>query len=73
MRQATVQAALALSPMDAVMAAYHKGDPNYTQYREYAQEAQVTAIFCIVLCSAIGTLLIRFFAPLLLVQVQTLL
>ncbi|KAK9826729.1 hypothetical protein WJX81_002380 [Elliptochloris bilobata] len=67
--KATVQAALAASPMDAVRAAY-PGPPTAEsrQYTQFAEDVLVTAVFCIVICSAIGTLLIRWFAPVLLEQ-----
>ncbi|DBB09325.1 TPA: hypothetical protein ACH3X3_007904 [Trebouxia sp. C0006] len=66
--KATVQAALALSPLDAVIAAY-KSAPKSAQalrYTQYANETLTTAIFCILIDASIGTLLIRAFAPALL-------
>ena len=72
MSQATVQAALALSPLDAVIAAY-KSAPKSAQalrYTQYANETLTTAIFCILIDASIGTLLIRAFAPALLQRVS---
>ena len=69
--QATVQAALAASPMDAVRAAYPgPPTPESRRYAQFAEDALVTAVFCIVICSAVGTLLIRWFAPVLLEHVR---
>ena len=75
-RQATVQAALAASPMDAVNIAYPDAldsrgvpvprTPESARYHQFAEDALVTGVFCIVICSAVGTLLIRWFAPVLL-------
>ena len=67
--QATVQATLANLPTDAVNAAYPVGDPQHAAYSQWAEEALVTAVFCILLCAAIGTFAIRYFAPLLLSKV----
>lgn len=70
--QATVQAALALLPRDAVIAVYGK-TPTTDQgrrYAEYAQNVLTTAVFCILICGSIGTLLIRIFAPVLLQRVS---
>ncbi len=69
--QATVQAALAASLMDAVRAAYPgPPTPEAARYGRFAEDALVTAVFCIVICSAVGTLLIRWFAPALLDQAR---
>jgi hypothetical protein len=66
-----VQAALAASPMDAVRAAYPgPPTPEAARYGRFAEDALVTAVFCIVICSAVGTLLIRWFAPALLDQAR---
>ena len=69
--QATVQAALALSPGDAVKAAYSTnptGD-EARRYTGFATEALTIAVFEILIAGTLGTLLIRFFAPLLLEKV----
>ena len=66
-----MQAALALLPRDAVVAVYGSS-PTTEQGRRYAQYAQdvlTTAVFCILICGSIGTLLIRIFAPVLLQKV----
>lgn len=68
--QATVQATLANLPLDAVAAAFPVGDPRRAQYEQWAEDALVTAVFCILLCATFGTLAIRYFAPLLLVRVR---
>lgn len=67
--QATVQATLANLPMDQVDASIAKTDPRYPLYEQWAEEALVTAVFCIILCGAFGTLAIRYTAPLLLDKV----
>lgn len=67
-----MQAALALSPGDAVKAAY-SADPMGEEARRYtgfATEALTIAVFEILIAGTLGTLLIRFFAPLLLEKVQ---
>ena len=69
--QATVQAALALSPLDAVRLAYpNRNAPGAAQYYEWANEVVTIAIFCILICATVGTLLIRISAPQLLVKVR---
>ena len=72
--QATVQAALALLPRDQVAAVY--GSPPTTEqgqrYTEYAQNCLTAAVFAILICGSIGTLLIRIFAPVLLQKVSLL-
>ena len=70
--QATVQATLALLPLDAVIAAY-KSNPRSAEavrYTRYANEALTAAVFTILIAGSIGTLLIRIFAPLLLDRVS---
>ena len=69
--QATVQATLANLPLDAVASAFPASDPRRAQYEQWAEDALVTAVFCILLCAAIGTLAIRYFAPLLLTRVRS--
>ena len=67
-----MQAALALSPGDAVKAAYSAkpmGD-DAVRYKEFATDALTIAVFEILIAGTLGTLLIRFFAPLLLEKVQ---
>ena len=67
-----MQAALALSPRDAVNVAY--GSSSVTsealQYREWANAALTVAVFEILVAGTIGTLLIRLFAPQLLARVS---
>lgn len=70
-----MQAALALSPGDAVKAAYSAnptGD-EARRYTEFATDALTIAVFEILIAGTLGTLLIRFFAPLLLDKVRHLL
>ena len=67
--QATVQAALALAPRDAVTAAYQP-DPEATPYYDFATEALTIAVFEILIAGTLGTLLIRLTAPRLLDKVQ---
>ena len=70
--QATVQAALALLPRDQVAAVYGSR-PTTEQgqrYTEYAQNCLTTAVFAILICGSLGTLLIRIFAPVLLQKVS---
>lgn len=70
--QATVQAALALSAADAVAAAY-RADPTGDEairYSGFATVALTIAVFEILIAGTLGTLLIRFSAPLLLEKVQ---
>ncbi len=67
--QATVQATLANLPLDQVNEAIPKTDPQYNNYAMWAEEALVTAVFCIIICGAFGTLAIRWFAPVLLDKV----
>lgn len=67
-----MQAALALSPGDAVKAAY-SANPTGDEARRYtgfATEALTIAVFEILIAGTLGTLLIRLFAPLLLKKVQ---
>lgn len=71
--QATVQAALALSPRDAVNAAYQANSVEGVRYGGYATDALTIAVFEILIAGTLGTLLIRFFAPRLLDKVQRLL
>ena len=68
--QATVQATLANLPMDQVQSAYAPTDPAYAENMRWAEEALVTAVFCIIICGAWGTLSIRYLAPFLLQKVQ---
>lgn len=70
--QATVQAALALSPLDAVLAAYKNNlkTPEVVRYVQWANETLTTAVFCILIAGSVGTLLIRIFAPVLLERVS---
>lgn len=65
-----MQATLANLPLDQVNAVYDKTDPLYTQYATWAEEALVTAVFCIIICGAFGTMAIRYLSPLLLEQVS---
>ncbi len=73
--QATVQAALALSPQDAVTAAYQSNLQSIEarRYSGFATEALTIAVFEILIAGTLGTLLIRFFAPKLLDRVKRLL
>ena len=64
--QATVQATLANLPIDQVQSAYKPTDPAYAENMRWAEECLVTAVFCIIICGAWGTLSIRYLAPLLL-------
>ena len=64
--QATVQATLAALPMDQVNSLIPKGTPKYAQYSRWAEDALVTAIFCILICGSLGTVLIRWFSGFLL-------
>ncbi|CAL5227266.1 g10197 [Coccomyxa viridis] len=64
--KATVQATLANLPMDQVQSAYAPTDPAYAENMRWAEEALVTAVFCIIICGAWGTLSIRYLAPFLL-------
>ena len=68
--QATVQATLANLPMDQVQSAYAPTDPAYAENMRWAEEALVTAVFCIIICGAWGTLSIRYLAPFLLQKVR---
>ena len=68
--QATVQATLANLPMDQVQSAYVPTDPAYAENMRWAEEALVTAVFCIIICGAWGTLSIRYLAPFLLQKVR---
>ncbi|KAL3133331.1 hypothetical protein ABBQ38_007206 [Trebouxia sp. C0009 RCD-2024] len=61
--KATVQAALALSPRDAVNAAYQPKSAEGIRYGGYATDALTIAVFEILIAGTLGTLLIRFFAP----------
>ena len=58
--QATVQATLAALPMDQVQALIPKNSPVYAENMRWAEDALVTAIFCILICGSLGTLLIRY-------------
>lgn len=67
-----MQAALALSAADAVAAAY-RADPRGDEairYSGFATVALTIAVFEILIAGTLGTLLIRFSAPLLLEKVQ---
>ena len=64
--QATVQATLANLPIDQVQSAYKPTDPGYAENMRWAEECLVTAVFCIIICGAWGTLSIRYLAPFLL-------
>ncbi|BDA43853.1 Sodium/hydrogen exchanger 9B2 [Coccomyxa sp. Obi] len=66
--KATVQATLANLPLDQVNAVYAPTDPQYKEYANWAEETLVTAVFCIIICGAFGTMAIRYLAPLLLEQ-----
>ncbi|KAK9810538.1 hypothetical protein WJX72_012364 [[Myrmecia] bisecta] len=70
--KATVQAALAASPMDAVVAAYKPGTPEYVEYHKWAEDALTIAVFCILICGSIGTILIKWLSPYLLEQAEEL-
>lgn len=64
-----MQATLANLPLDQVNQVYAKTDPQYPEYARWAEEALVTAVFCIIICGAFGTLAIRWLSPLLLEKV----
>ncbi|CAK0757076.1 hypothetical protein CVIRNUC_002510 [Coccomyxa viridis] len=64
--KATVQATLANLPMDQVQSTYSKSDPAYADNMRWAEDALVTAVFCIIICGAWGTLSIRYLSPFLL-------
>ena len=68
--QATVQATLANLPMDQVQSTYATTDPAYAENMRWAEDALVTAVFCIIICGAWGTLSIRYLAPFLLQKVR---
>lgn len=68
--QATVQATLALLPLDQVNALIPKNSPRYAQYHSYANDALVIAVFTILICGSLGTILIRWFSPFLLTKVN---
>ena len=68
--QATVQATLALLPLDQVNALIPKNDPRYAKYHSYAEDALVIAVFTILIAGGIGTILIRWFSPFLLIKVS---
>ena len=67
-----MQATLANLPLDQVNQVYAKTDPQYASYAQWAEEALVTAVFCIIICGAFGTLAIRWLAPVLLDKVCSL-
>ena len=69
--QATVQATLANLPMDQVQSTYSKSDPAYADNLRWAEDALVTAVFCIIICGAWGTLSIRYLSPFLLEKAST--
>lgn len=66
-----MQATLANLPMDQVQSAYAPSDPAYAENMRWAEEALVTAVFCIIICGAWGTLSIRYLAPFLLEKAQS--
>ena len=68
--QATVQAALAALPGDAVSSRIPRTDPQYAEYTQYGEDALVTAIFCILICASFGTVMIRWLSPYLLEKVN---
>ena len=61
-----MQATLANLPMDQVQSTYAKSDPAYADNMRWAEDALVTAVFCIIICGAWGTLSIRYLSPFLL-------
>ena len=68
--QATVQAALASLPLEAVNKAYPVGSPNYAQYHQWATDALTVAVFEVIISGTLGCLLVRWLSPLLLTQVR---
>lgn len=64
--KATVQATLAALPLDQVNARIPKNSPEYAENARWAEDALVTAIFCILICGTVGTISIRWLAPYLL-------
>ena len=66
-----MQATLANLPMDQVQSAYSKSDPAYADNMRWAEDALVTAVFCIIICGAWGTLSIRYLSPFLLEKACT--
>lgn len=66
--KATVQAALASLPLDAVTIAYPVGSPLHAQYRQWGEDALTTAVFEILISGTLGCLLVRWFSPVLLQQ-----
>ena len=56
--------------MDQVQSTYAPTDPAYAENMRWAEEALVTAVFCIIICGAWGTLSIRYLAPFLLQKVR---
>lgn len=68
--QATVQAALAQLPADAVARAYPVGSPDYTEYTQFGMDALTTAVFEIINSGTLGCLLVRWLSPFLLKRVR---
>ena len=68
--QATVQAALASLPLEAVTKAYPVGSPEYAQYHAWATDALTTAVFEVIISGTLGCLLVRWLSPLLLPQAR---
>ena len=66
-----MQATLANLPMDQVQSTYSKSDPAYADNMRWAEDALVTAVFCIIICGAWGTLSIRYLSPFLLEKACT--
>lgn len=69
--QATVQAALASLPGEAIARAYPVGTPGRERYVQWGVDAQVTAVFEILISGTLGCLMVRWITPKLLKQVNT--
>ena len=67
--QATVQAALAGLPAEAIARAYPAGTPGREEHVQWGVDAQVTAVFEILISGTLGCLMVRWLSPKLLPQV----
>ncbi len=69
--QATVQAALASLPAEAIARAYPVGTPGRQEHVQWGVDAQVTAVFEILISGTLGCLMVRWLSPKLLPQVAS--
>jgi len=70
--KATVQAALASTPLDMVTNTLSPADPDYARYVQYARDVLTTAVFSIILTAPVGLVIMNSLGPRWLAKSQSL-